>query len=117
MVVLVNQYTVSSGDAMAQMLGDCDSVTLMGMTHTNDSCQTTGGICVLADGHYAILYPTFLEVDENGNPNIDTDASRKSRILLDVHIPLDAVSAEKMFTDENYDHELEYAIKWLLEQR
>ncbi len=116
-VVLVNQNTVSAGDAMAQMLADCENVMLMGMTHTNCSCQNTGGICVLADGYYAILYPTFLEVDEKGNPNIDTDASRKPRIPLDVHIPLDAEAAEMMFTDDSYDHELEYAIKWLLEQR
>ena len=115
-VVLVNQNTVSAGDALALMLADCDNVTLMGMTHTNGSCQNTGGICVLAGGHYTIYYPAFLEVDATGDPFIDTDASRVSRIPLDVRIPLDAAAAEKMYTDESYDHELAYALNWLQEQ-
>lgn len=108
--VLVNRKTVSAGDAMTLLLGDCDNMTLMGMTHSNCSCQAVGGMCVLAGGHYAICYPVWWEVDAKGDPFIDTDASRASRIPLDVRIPLDAAAAEKMYTDESYDHELEYAL-------
>lgn len=112
-VVLVNQKTVSSGDLLAQMLADCDNVTLMGMNPSNGSCQTTGGICFLADGHFAIYYPTWLDLDANGQPLIDTDASRETRIPLDVKIPVDAAMIQAIFVDGGRDYELGFALQWL----
>jgi C-terminal processing protease CtpA/Prc len=49
-VVLVNQKTVSGGDLMADLMGALPNVTLMGMTPSNGSCQSTGGIIFIAEG-------------------------------------------------------------------
>ena len=112
-VVLVNGNTVSAGDLLAQMLADCDNVTLMGMNPSKGSGQITGGICFLADGHFAIYYPTWLVLDANGQPLIDTDASRETRIPLDVKIPVDAAMIQAIFVDGGRDYEQEFALQWL----
>lgn len=114
-VVLVNQNTVSAGDAMADMLADFPNVTLMGVTPTNCSCQGTGGESYLAGGHFVIHYPVILEVDQNGDPLIDTNTSREGRIPLEVEIPLDEKAVLAIF-EAGTDYELEYAVDWLQRQ-
>ena len=109
-VALVNQNTVSSGDAMADLLSSFSNVTLMGMTPSNCSCQTTGGEIYLVDGYYTIYYPVVLEADENDDPTIDTDSSRETRIPLEVEIPINEVAIEKIFGADRQDYELEYAV-------
>lgn len=115
-VVLVNQSTVSAGDAMADLLSKVPNVTLMGMTHSDCSYQTTGGVCFLAKGAYTIYYPVWREVDGNGVPIIDTDVSRETRIPLDVKIPVDASAIQKIYSENPQDHELEYAMEWIESQ-
>lgn len=112
-VVLVNQNTVSAGDGMADLLSSFSNVILMGMTPSKCSYQTTGGEIYLADGYYTIYYSVVLGVDKDNNPNIDTDASRETRIPLDVEIPINKVAIEKIFGADQQDYELEYAIDWL----
>ena len=116
-VVLANQNTVSAGDAMADMLSRCPNVTLMGMTPTNGSFQATGGLVFLAEGYFSIYYPVWLDMDQNGNPVIDTDTTRQTRIPLEVEIPLDETAIETIYSEDSKDHELEYAIQWLLNQK
>lgn len=112
-VVLVNQKTVSSGDLMADLLSSFPNVTLMGMTPSNCSCQTTGGVSYLSDGLFVIYYPVVFNVDENNNPLIDTDTSRETRIPLEVRIPITEKAVKEMFGEEQLDYELEYAVDWL----
>ena len=58
----------------------------------------------------SILSPICI-VDENGNPNIDTDHTRQSRNPVDIKIPLDKEGALKIFSGEDY--ELEWAMDYL----
>jgi C-terminal processing protease CtpA/Prc len=116
-VVLVNQNTASAGDAMADMLSRLPNVTLMGITPSNGSFQATGGLVFLAEGYFSINYPVWLEADQNGNPNIDTDVTRQARIPLEVEIPLDEEAIKTIYTEDGRDYELEYAIQWLLDQK
>lgn len=115
-VVLANQKTVSAGDIMAELLSMFPNVTLMGMTTSNGSCQATGGLSVLSGGEILVFYPVVLSSDRDGNPMIDTDTSRESRVHLEVEIPLDAVAIETLFGEKHQDYELEYAMNWLLNQ-
>jgi hypothetical protein len=115
-VVLANQKTVSAGDVMAELLSMFPNVTLMGMTTSNGSCQATGGLSVLSGGEILVFYPVVLGADRDGNPMIDTDTSRESRVHLEVEIPLDAVAIETLFGEKHQDYELEYAMNWLLNQ-
>lgn len=112
-VVLVNQNTVSAGDCLADLLGDCPNVTLMGMTPSNCSYQTTGGLCYLAQGYFSIYYPVGLSIDGQGNPVIDTSSARQATIPLEHRIPIDETAVQEMFCNENGDYELSYAINWL----
>lgn len=116
-VLLVNQNTVSAGDAMADMLSRLPNVTLMGMTPSNGSYQTTGGLVFLAEGYFAIYYPVWLDANQAGNPIIDTDTTRQTRIPLEVEIPLDEAAIETIYAEDEQDYELEYALQWLLNQR
>lgn len=113
-VVLVNQRTVSGGDEMSDLLSSFPNVTLMGMTPSNCSCQATGGVSYLADGLFVIYYPVVLNLtDANNDPLIDTDASRETRIPLEVRIPITEKAVKEMFGEEQLDYELEYAVDWL----
>ena len=55
--------------------------------------------------------PWTVELDEEGNPNIDIDDTRKSRNPVDIKIPLNKENALKIFNGEDY--ELEWAIDYL----
>lgn len=111
--VLVNAKCVSAGDLLCKLLSECDNVVLIGTTCSNNSCQSIGGVCVLPGSEACIKYPMFIELDENNVPLIDTDASRESRIPLDIVIPITAESSVKVFSDHLSDHELEYAVNYL----
>lgn len=56
-------------------------------------------------GKAIVFFPTGLVLDENCNPNIDIDHTRKSRNPVDIKIPLDKESALKIFSGENYELE------------
>lgn len=112
--VLVNQNTVSAGDCMAYLLSSYPNVTLMGMTPSNCSYQTTGGECYLAEGHFNIRYPITFCTDKDGKPMIDTGLDRECRIPLEVQIPLNETAIEAIFGEAQKDYELEYAVDWLL---
>ena len=116
-VVLSNQNTVSAGDAMADMLSRLPNVTLMGMTPSNGSFQATGGMVFLAEGYFGIYYPVWLDASEDGNPVIDTDTTRQTRIPLEVEIPVDEAAIKTIYAEDGQDYELEYALQWLLNQK
>lgn len=111
--VLVNAKCVSAGDLLCKLLSQCSDTVLIGTTCSNNSCQSTGGVCVLPDSEACINYPMFIELDENNVPLIDTDNSRKSRIPLDVVIPITSESAKIIFNDHTADYELDYAVDYL----
>ena len=118
-VVLVNQACMSAGDGAAFFLGQNDNVTLMGITASNGVNQSIGGRCYLRDG-FSIKYPVFLTLGEDDLPLIDTDASRKNRIPLDVEIPVDRDAALRIFdmtSDDSDDYALSYAMDYLQETR
>lgn len=113
-VVLVNQNTVSAGDAMADVLSLFPNVTLMGMTPSNCSCQSTGGIIYLAEGNFVIYYPVLMDLMGTDNdPLIDTTTDRETRIPLEVRIPVNEITVNQVFGEEQQDYELEYAVEWL----
>ena len=65
-------------------------------------------------GNAIVAFPAGLILDENGNPNIDTDHTRQSRNPVDIKIPLDKEAAIKIFSGEDY--ELEWAMDYLNEK-
>lgn len=110
--VLVNSQCASAGDSMAKMLGDCDNVTLMGITSSSGVCQYTGGLICLTE-NIGVCYPVFLCLSENGTSLIDTDDTMENNIPLDLKIPITKENAEKIFGEDNKDIELEHAIEYL----
>lgn len=113
-VVLVNFQCMSAGDGMAKFLGDCDNVTLMGITSSSGVNQNNGGYIYLTE-NIMVCYPVFLSLAENGTPLIDTDYTRENNIPIDVKIPITRENAKVIFGEMNRDFELEYAKDYLRE--
>ena len=111
-VVLVNSECVSAGDGMAKFLGDCNNVTLIGITSSSGVNQNNGGYIYLTD-NIIVCYPVFLSLAENGTPLIDTDYTRENNIPIDVKIPITQENAKVIFAHNNIDFELEYAKDYL----
>ena len=113
-VVLVNAQCVSAGDGMAKFLGECDNVTLMGVTASAGVNQNNGGRIYLTK-NVSVSYPIALTLSSEGVPLIDTDNARQTRIPLESKIPMTKELALKMFTyDENIeDPLLDYVVKYL----
>lgn len=97
---------------MAKFLGDCPNVTLMGITASSGVNQNNGGYIYLTD-NICVEYPVFLSLSSDSEPLIDTDHTRENRIPLDVTIPITRERALKLFSFDENDPELEYAIEYL----
>lgn len=122
--VLVNSLCMSAGDALAKYLGDCDNVTLMGMTASSGVNQNNGGR-IYVTNHISVNYPINLSLSEDNVPLIDTDDTRENRIPLDVTIPLTKEMALTLFDyktawlhemgqlDSLPDPELEYVMEYM----
>ena len=111
-VVLVNAKCCSAGDSMAWYLSQLPNVTLMGITTSNGVDQNAGGMCIVSNGEFGVLYPVGLVLGEDEQPLIDTRADRISRVSLDEHIGLTKEAAMEIFLQDS-DYELEYAVKYL----
>ena len=111
-VVLVNCKCMSAGDGLAKFMGDCPSVTLMGMTASAGVNQNDGGCIYLADD-ICVKYPSNLTLTFDGKPLIDTDDTRENRVPLDVQIPMTKEYALQLFNYESHDPELDYAVEYL----
>ena len=111
-VVLVNAQCVSAGDGMAKFLGECDNVTLMGLTSSGGVNQNNGGRIYLTK-NLSICYPDFLTLSSEGVPLIDTDQTRENRIPLEVKIPMTKEFALKLCDFGAGDVQLEYAADYL----
>lgn len=109
-VVLTSMRCGSAGDGLSLYLSRLPNVTVAGLTDPSGINQETGGE-VYMPGKAIVFFPTGLVLDENCNPNIDIDHTRKSRNPVDIKIPLDKESALKIFSGENY--ELEWAMEYL----
>lgn len=114
-VVLTDSFCMSAGDYLVKAMGNCPNVTVMGLTASNCSCQTTGGQSYLTDGLCHVCYPVNWMFDQEGNRFIDTDASRECTLPLDIKIPLTKEGALIMIKkDENVaDYQLNYVIEYL----
>ena len=114
-LVLVNHYCVSSGDALVRMLQACPNVKVIGLTPSNCSCQEVGGRSVLSNSICQINYPInwLYEIDETTR-YIDTDKSRECTVPLDYQIPLTYELAQSLYDNwQTRDILLEYAIDYL----
>lgn len=109
-VVLTGMSCGSAGDDLAVLLSKLPNATVAGLTDPAGSAQESGGV-VYMPGNAAVDFPVGLILDENGNPNIDTDHTGKSRNPVDIRIPLDKEAALKIFSGEDY--ELEWAMDYL----
>ena len=121
-VLLVNAGCCSGGDIIAYRLSFCPNVTLMGITTTAGSAQTTGGECMLSNSIVKVYYPITASLDDEGKVLIDSGKDRTSSIKLDVKIPLNYETVCHIFYNdyENYsdydgfiDYEAEYAKRYL----
>ncbi len=111
--VLVNDSCVSAGDGLAEFLGECGNVTLMGITSSGGVHQNNGGHIYLTE-NILVEYPVFLSLSADGVPMIDTDDTRENRIPLDVTIPMTKERALEMFSFfDDEDTELGYAVQYL----
>lgn len=109
-IVLTGMRCGSAGDGLSLYLSRLDNVIVAGLTNPSGINQETGGY-VYMPRNALITFPTGLILDENGNPNIDVDDTRKSRNPLDIKIPLTKDAALKIFNGEDY--ELEWAVNYL----
>lgn len=109
-LVLTNMRCASAGDGMVLYLSKINNVKIAGLTSPEGINQETGGTIFMPKG-IAINYPIGLVLDQNNNPNIDIDYTRKTRTPLDIKIPVDKEGILKLFNGEDY--ELEWAINYL----
>ena len=118
-VLLTDAFCVSAGDYLVYALSKCPNVTVMGMTSSNCSCQTTGGLSYLTYGINYIVYPVGWIYEPDGKRLIDTDETRTCTLPLDVKIPLTYEAALLMTSEEpdKPDYQLEYAIEYLKHPR
>lgn len=110
-VALTNMNCASAGDGTSLYLSRLPNVTLAGISDPCGCNQETGGYCFLPGG-VAVMFPTGLILNEDGEPNIDTAADRVSRNPVEERIPLDEAAAKRIFVDKE-DYELEWAIDFL----
>ena len=109
-VVLTSMRCGSAGDGLVLYLSRLPNVTVAGLTNPAGINQEIGGYVFLPE-RAMFMYPTGLILDEDGNPNIDIDYTRKSRNPVDIKIPLTKENALKIFSGEDY--ELDWAINYL----
>lgn len=109
-VVLTNMRCGSAGDGLALYLSRINGINVAGLTNPGGINQETGGYIYLPKGA-VIDYPIGLVLDQDGNPNIDSNETRESRNPVDIKIPLDKEAALKIFN--GVDYELEWAINYL----
>ena len=114
-VLLTDAFCLSAGDYLVKVLGNCPNVTVMGMTSSNCSCQTTGGDSYLSNSICEVRFPVNWRYNPDGTRFIDTDDTRTCTLPLDVKIPLTLEAALMMTSTEEDvpDYQLEYAIEYL----
>ena len=112
-VVLTNSECMSGGDGLVNNLAKCKNVTVIGLTTSQGVNQNNGGVIYTTDGDFCIVYPFALTLDEKSRPLIDTEADRESKIILDKKIPITKEAVEIIFSDNDRDYELEYALEYL----
>ncbi len=116
-VVLVNLTCGSAGDGMAKFLGDCDNVTLMGITASAGVNQNNGGIMYLTK-NISVYYPIALTLSSENVPLIDTDQTREGRIPLEAKIPMTKEFVLKTCDwNSEEDPQLDYAADYLAKSR
>ncbi len=101
---------------MAKFLGECQNVTLMGITASGGVNQNNGGYIYLTE-NISVEYPVFLSLSPEGVPLIDTDYTRENKIPLDINIPVTKENALRLFSMDGEDIELEYAVHYLEENQ
>ena len=116
-VVLVNLTCGSSGDGLAKFLGECDNVTLMGITASAGVNQNNGGIMYLTK-NISVYYPIALTLSSENVPLIDTDQTREGRIPLEAKIPMTKEFVLKTCDwNSEEDPQLDYAADYLAKSR
>ena len=113
-VALTNYNCASAGDGTSLLLSKLPNVTLAGITDPCGCDQETGGVSILSDGLVIVYYPVGLVLNEDGEPNVDTNYECISRNPVEERIPLDYDAAMKIFRDKQ-DYELDWAVKYLEE--
>lgn len=116
-VVLVNLTCGSAGDGMAKFLGECDNVTLMGITASAGVNQNNGGVMYLTK-NISVYYPIALTLSSENLPLIDTDQTREGRIPLEAKIPMTKEFVLKTCDwNSKEDPQLDYAADYLAKSR
>jgi C-terminal processing protease CtpA/Prc len=108
-IVLVNSYTASAGDLLAYMLSKCKNTTLIGITNSNNSAQSVGGMIYLSGGTAYISYPIYTSYNNDETIQIDTNDERIANIKVDERIELNKNNIAEIVYSNN-DYLLEYAI-------
>lgn len=116
-VVLTNPVCGSAGDGMAKFLGECDNVTLMGITASAGVNQNNGGLMYLTK-NTSVYYPIALTLSSKGIPLIDTDQTRIGNIPLEAKIPMTKEFVLKTCDiNSEADPQLDYAADYLAKNR
>ncbi len=111
-ILLVDPYCVSAGDALVKMLSECENVTVVGLAPSNCSCQETGGVSFMANDICSIVYPVNWLYELDGRRFIDVDETRECTIPLDVQIPLTYELLQSLYDKyETEDVILDYVIE------
>ncbi len=106
-ILLVNAITVSAGDDMTYIMGQCPNVKIMGFTRSNSSCQAVSGVD-LENG--SLTYSAVPNLFPDGSIAIDTFSDHVGRAPFDEKIPFDENAIESIF-DKGEDYLLDYVSK------
>lgn len=112
-VVLVNANTISAADTLLEIYSRNPNVTIIGLMPSNNSSQEIGGKIYLTDSSINVFYALFNSMTEDDKIYIDPDNNRQESIKLDVKIPINEETINKLIN--NNDYVLDYAINYLKE--
>ncbi len=110
-VLLVNAYSASAADHLAEVMRGMDNVTVMGFTESNGSAQGVTGY--YTDSGLLGISGSLL-LDENGDVYIDSGTDMESGNDIDIRVPFDQTAINVLFNDDE-DYLMQKAIEVMAE--
>jgi carboxyl-terminal processing protease len=106
--VLIDQYTMSTGEGFPLVIQRLPQGTVVGVYGTHGSF----GMCcagIKLPGDYELLYPLGQSQDANGRAQLDSDHNLQGGVMPDIRVPLTRETVHAMFVEKE-DVVLESAV-------
>ena len=108
-VILVNNNTASAAEIFLYFMKHQENVKVMGMTN---SCGAAMAVDWVETDIVSMSYSGKMTLDEKNEILIDPGIDHKSKIPVDIRIPLDEEAIQNIFVEEK-DYVLQYALDYL----